>query len=129
MLGMCKLLLSGIGYVPTPNVHSDVWDCVGSYAIHMLLACRLKITFTLSLKLIISFLVYTTPSFITFSNSHFFSDRSWHASSSIVLYLWLGAERPTTQSFNSWYGLPVLLRVTLASTWGKICLQEPPTRN
>jgi hypothetical protein len=54
---MCQLLLSGVGYVPTPNVHSDVWDCVESYTIHMLLACRLKITFTFSLKLIISFLV------------------------------------------------------------------------
>jgi hypothetical protein len=33
----------------------------------------------------------TTPS-ITFSNSHFFSGQSQHASSSlIVLYLWLGA--------------------------------------
>jgi hypothetical protein len=95
---MCELLLSGIGYVPTLNVHSDVWARVESYSIHMLLACRLKITFTLSLKLIISFLVYTTPSFITFSNSHFFSGQSPHASSSsIVLYLWLGAERLTTQ--------------------------------
>jgi hypothetical protein len=56
-LAMCQLLLSGIGYVPTLNVHSDVWDCVESYTIYMLLACRLKITFTFSLKLIISFLV------------------------------------------------------------------------
>ncbi len=54
---MCQLLLSDVGYVPTPNVHSDVWDCVEFYAICMLLACRLKITFTFSLKLIISFLV------------------------------------------------------------------------
>ncbi len=54
---MCQLLLSGIGYVPTPNVHSDVWDQVESYTIYMLLACRLEITFTFSLKLIISFLV------------------------------------------------------------------------
>ncbi len=53
---MCQLLLSDIGYVPTTNVHSDVWDCVESYTICMLLACRLKITFTFSLKLIISFL-------------------------------------------------------------------------
>jgi hypothetical protein len=47
--------LSGIGKVPTPNVHSDVWDCVES--IRMLLACRLKIIPTSNLKLIISFLV------------------------------------------------------------------------
>jgi hypothetical protein len=54
---MCQLLLSGVGYVPTPNVHSDVWDRVEFYTICMLLACRLKITFTFNLKLIISFLV------------------------------------------------------------------------
>jgi hypothetical protein len=54
---MCQLLLSGIGYVPTLNVHSDVWNCVESYTIFMLLTCRLKITFNFSLRLIISFLV------------------------------------------------------------------------
>jgi hypothetical protein len=54
---MCQLLLSDVGYVPNPNVHSDVWDRVEFYTIYMLLACRLKITFTFSLKLIISFLV------------------------------------------------------------------------
>jgi hypothetical protein len=42
--------------VPTPNVHSDIWDRVESYTIHMFLACRQKITFTSNLKLIISFL-------------------------------------------------------------------------
>jgi hypothetical protein len=54
---MCQLLLSGVGYVPIPSVHSAVWDCVESYMIFMLIACRLKITFTFSLKLIVSFLV------------------------------------------------------------------------
>ncbi len=54
---MYQLLLSGIGYVPTPNVHLDVWNHVESYTIYMFLACRLKITFNFSLKLIISFLV------------------------------------------------------------------------
>ncbi len=43
--------------MPTPNLHSDVWNRVESYMIYMLFACRLKITFTFSLKLIISFLV------------------------------------------------------------------------
>jgi hypothetical protein len=43
--------------VPTPNVCADIWDPVESYAIHMFNACRLKITFTLYLKLIISVLV------------------------------------------------------------------------
>jgi hypothetical protein len=56
-IGMCQLLLSGIGYVPTPNVHLDVWNHVESYTMYMLLACRLKITFTFRVKLIISFLV------------------------------------------------------------------------
>ena len=37
--------------MPTPNVLSDIQDCVESYAIHMFLACGLKITFTSSLKL------------------------------------------------------------------------------
>jgi hypothetical protein len=54
---MCQLLLSGVGYVPTLNVYSDVWGHVEFYTIYMLLACRLKITFTFSLKLIIPFLV------------------------------------------------------------------------
>ncbi len=49
--------LSGIGDVPTLNVCSDIWDCVESYAIPMLLACRLKIIPTSNLKLMISFLV------------------------------------------------------------------------
>jgi hypothetical protein len=41
----------------TLNVRSDTWDHVESYPIHMFLTCRLKITFTSNLKLIISFLV------------------------------------------------------------------------
>ncbi len=49
--------LSGIGDVPTVNVHSDVWVCVESYTICLLLAHRLKIIPTSNLKLIISFLV------------------------------------------------------------------------
>ncbi len=57
MLVMFQCLLSDVGYVPTLNVHLDVWDCVESYTIYMLLTCRLKITFTFSLKLIIFFLV------------------------------------------------------------------------
>jgi hypothetical protein len=94
---MCQLLLSDVGYVPTPNVHSDEWDHVESYTIYMLLAYRLKITFTFSLKLIISFLVQLQHLSFTFSNSHFFSGQSRHtSSSSIMLYLWLGARRPTT---------------------------------
>ena len=53
------LLPSGIGDVPTPNVHSDVWDRIESYMIRMLLTCRLKIKIIpiSNLKLINSFLV------------------------------------------------------------------------
>ncbi len=43
--------------MPTPKIHLDTWDHVESYAIHMFLARRPKITFTSNLKLIISFLV------------------------------------------------------------------------
>ncbi len=63
-------LLSGISHVPTPNVHSDVWDCVESYAICMLLARSLKITFTSSLKLIIYFLVSTYYYLLPSLDSH-----------------------------------------------------------
>jgi hypothetical protein len=49
--------LFGVSDVPTPNVHADIWDHVESYAIHMLLAHRLKIIPKSNLKLIISFLV------------------------------------------------------------------------
>ena len=45
--------------VPTPNVRSDVWDLVESYAMHMFLARGLKITFTSNLKLIIYFVIYS----------------------------------------------------------------------
>jgi hypothetical protein len=81
-----------------------------------------------------------TSSFFS-SNSHFFSSQNWHASSySIVLYLWLGAERPTTQTYNSgmvsryYLGWPLcLLRGNSASEnlqqetqWPKCCLYKTP---
>ncbi len=56
-VGDVPTLLSGIGNVPTPNVHLDVWDHVESYVILMVLARRLKIIPTSNLKLLISFLV------------------------------------------------------------------------
>jgi hypothetical protein len=40
--------------VPTPNMHPDIRDHAESYAIHMILTCRLRITFKLKTKLIIS---------------------------------------------------------------------------
>jgi hypothetical protein len=51
------LLPSGIGNVPTLNVCLDVWDCIESYTICMLLACRLKIILSPYHRLLISFLV------------------------------------------------------------------------
>jgi hypothetical protein len=48
--------LSHVGKVPTPNVCLDIWDQEESYKLHILLARRLKITFSPSLKLTISFL-------------------------------------------------------------------------
>jgi hypothetical protein len=39
--------------VPTPNMHPDIRDHVESYAIHMILPCRLRITFKPKTKLII----------------------------------------------------------------------------
>jgi hypothetical protein len=65
-------LLSGIGYVPTLNVHLDTWDRVESYAIRMLIARRPKIIPTFILKLVISFLV-STYYIITFSRQLLFS--------------------------------------------------------
>ncbi len=52
--------LSGVSKVPTPNVRLDVWDCVESYMIRMLLGCRLKIIPTSNLKLIIFLFGITT---------------------------------------------------------------------
>ncbi len=51
------LPLSDVGKTLPPNMRSDVWDHVESYAIRMLLASRLKIILSTNLKLIISFLV------------------------------------------------------------------------
>ncbi len=141
---MCQLLLSGVGYVPTPNVHSDVWDCVESYTIYMLLACRPKITFTFSLKLIISILVQVhhllLPSLIVTSSQ---------VRVSMSLPLWsccisgLGSEglqhnRMIPCSPPIW-SPGNLLRVTLASRgnsnsknlwrethWPKCCLYKTP---
>ncbi len=80
----------------------------------------------------------TTWSF-TFSNSHFFSGQSQHASSpSIVLYLWLGTRRPTATvpvvSPGTTRGWPLrLLRGNSAyenlqqeTQWPKRCLYETP---
>ncbi len=51
---------TGYGFFPscpcvsTPNMHPDIRDRVESYAIHMILTCRLRIAFKPKTKLIIS---------------------------------------------------------------------------
>jgi hypothetical protein len=80
---------SGVSNVPTP---------LSGVAIRMLFARRLKDHFQIESQAHnFLFGTTTTPSF-TFSTSHFFSGQSRHAFSSlIVLYLWLGARRPTPE--------------------------------
>jgi hypothetical protein len=91
--------LLGVGHVPTPNVHSDVWDYVGSYTICMLLARRLKITFTSNLKLIISFLVLLILVLLSFELlSIVASTQHAHLTLCAVLRL---PNRPSAQFQNS----------------------------
>jgi hypothetical protein len=91
--------LSGIGDVLTPNVCSDIWDRVESYATHMLLAHRLKIIPTSNLKLIISFLVLLIL-FLSFIKllSIVASLHHAHLTLHIVLRLF---NRPSAQFANS----------------------------
>jgi hypothetical protein len=91
--------LSVIGNVPTPNVHLDIWDCIESYAIHMLLACRLKIIPTSNPKLIISFLVLLilVLSFINLLSIVALMQHA-HLTSCTVLRL---VNRPSAQFANS----------------------------
>ncbi len=93
------MCLSGIGNVPSPNVRPDIWDCVESYAIHMLLTRRLKIIPTSNLKLIISFLVLhiLLLPFIKLL-SVVASKQYAHLTSRTVLRL---ANRPSAQFANS----------------------------
>ncbi len=92
-------LLYGISNVPTLNVYADVWDCVESYTIHMLLAHRLKIIPKSNLKLIISFLVLHILLLSLFKSLSLVA-ATQHArlTSRIVLRL---ANRPSAQFANS----------------------------
>ncbi len=77
----------------------NIWDCVESYAIHMILTCRLKITFTSNLKLIISFLVLHIVLLSLFKSlSLVASTRHSHLTSHINLR---SANRPSAQFTNS----------------------------
>ncbi len=114
---VCGFFLSWWGGPPQSCEHS-IWDCVGFYTMHTFLDLSVERQFRIIFKSYnFLFGTTTTPS-ITFSISHFFSGQSWHASSSsIVLYLWLGAKRLTTQSYDSqwsfYLGWPMHLRETL----------------
>ncbi len=122
MLAMCQLLLSGVAGIAictTPCTQTN-----RSFS-----------------NRILSSYFFFWYNYNTFSNSHFFSGQSRHASSpSIMLYLWLEARRPTAQSYDSssvsWYylGWPLhLLRGNSASEnlsceaqRPKCCLYEMP---
>jgi hypothetical protein len=80
-------------------VHSDVWDCVESYAICMLLACKLKITFTSNLKLVISFLVLLILVLLSFELLSIVASKQ-HAHLTLCAVLRL-ANRPSAQFQNS----------------------------
>ena len=93
---VCGFFLSWLGGPPQSFEHS-IWDRVGFYIIHTFLDPLVESQLRIFSKSSNNFLFGTTitPSFFS-SNSHFFSGQSQHASSlSIVLYLWLGARRPT----------------------------------
>jgi hypothetical protein len=93
------LLPSGIGDVPTPNVRLDIWDCVESYTICMLLTCRLKIIPTSNLKLRISFLVLPLVLLHSFKLLSFVASTR-HAPLTLHVYLRLTI-RPSAQFANS----------------------------
>ena len=83
MLAMCQLLLSG---VTSDAIRTT--PCTQTYR-------------SLSNRILSSEFPFWY-NYNIFSNSHFFSGQNWHASSpSIMLYLWLGARRPTAQSYDS----------------------------
>ncbi len=92
--------LSGVGDVPTPNVHLDIWDCVESYAICMLLAGRLKIIPTSNLKLIISSLVLPIL-LISFIKSLSLVALTQHAHLTLHTVLRL-ANRPSAVAGGGW---------------------------
>ncbi len=126
---MCQLLLSGIGYVPSPNVHLDVWNRIEFYTIYMFLACRLKITFTFSLKLIISFLVQLQHLLLPF-----LIVTSYQVKVGTPLPLWLCCISGLGPE-GLWHNrtIPVwspgnLLRVKLQqeTQWPKCCLYKTP---
>ncbi len=94
--------LSGVSRVPTLNVQLDVWDCVESYVIRMLLACRLKSIPISNLKLIISFLVLPLVLLSSFKSLSFVASM-WHAPLTSCVYLRL-AIRPSAMAERCYVG-------------------------
>ncbi len=98
---VCGFFLSWLGG-PPQSFECSIWDCVGFYMIHTFLDPSAESQFRIISKSYNFLFGTTTTQSFTFSTSHFFSGQSWHASSSsIVLYLWLGARRPTAQLYDS----------------------------
>jgi hypothetical protein len=92
---VCGFFLSWLGGPPQSFEHS-IWDCVGFYMIHTFLDLSVESQFRIISKSYNFLFGTTTTQPYTFSTSLFFSGQSRHASSSsIMLYLWLGARRPT----------------------------------
>ncbi len=98
---VCGFFLSWWGG-PPQSFERSIWDRVGFYTIHTFLDPSVESQFRIISKSYNFLFGTTTTQSFTFSTSHFFSGQSWHASSSsIVLYLWLGARRPMAQSYDS----------------------------
>ncbi len=137
---VCGFFLSWWGG-PSQSFEHSIWDHVGFYTIHTFLDPSVESQFRIISKSHNSLFGTTTTPSNTFSNSHFSSGQSRQAfSPSIVLYLWLGARRPTAQSYNSssvsWYYLVWPLRLLRGNSayekhpceaqWQKCCLYETP---
>ncbi len=98
---VCGFFLSWWGG-PPQSFERSIWDCLGFYTIHTFLDPSVESQFRIISKSYNFLFGTTTTQPFTFSTSHFFSGQGWHASSSsIVLYLWLGARRPTAQLYHS----------------------------
>jgi hypothetical protein len=98
---VCGFFLSWWGG-PPQSFERGIWDPVGFYMIHTFHDPLVESQFRIIAKSYNFLFGTTTTQSFAFSTSHFFSGQSRHASSSsIVLYLWLGARRPTAQSYNS----------------------------
>ncbi len=98
---VCGFFLSWWGG-PPQSFERSIWYRVGFYMIHTFLDPSVESQFRIISKSYNFLFGTTTTQSITFSTSHVFSGQSRHASSSsIMLYLWLGARRPMAQLYDS----------------------------